>query len=332
MDASQSIADDMGVAKGLCTLKPIVGDRFDAVPKGFEKKLLASCVFRNTHMNAVVKKLEESMEETSSPGIYIQGPMGAGKRIITYMISQYAKFHLQWLTVYIPNCARWTNCDGAVAAKGFFLDRVSEALSNSTVSDKGVKLCNVLKAKPDEVALWEDAAGTADEKALVEKTYRDVLSFLVHCTTVKVLLIFDEVNSLWSASKTYFDAVPWNMTSFKVPVLKNGDAEFIGQIPSGVDQKALYQVGELEPEEVETMMLTDLCAPLKRVRDFDRTCYDAVGAASGNIPRELGQFAARLDGISKRIDDTTEEPASNCPCRVGCLLRMVRCRMSSTNI
>jgi hypothetical protein len=320
MSMSTTIYSGLQVEDGLCSLKSIVGDEFVAVPKGFQQELLETCVFRQAHMNTVVEKLQASMKDSNSPGVYIQGPMGAGKSLITYMVAQYAKFQLDWLTIYIPNCVRWTNCDGPVAAKGFFIDRVSEALSNcnQSVADKCKGLCDLVNdAKSDKSLTWEDFVDTPEDRALVETTYRKVRAFLNNCTHVEVLLIFDEVNALWSSSTTYFDSVPWNMTTFKDSRLKNGamlisgttDAEFIGQIPSGVDQKALYQVGELEDKEVETMMLTHLCAPLKRVRDFDATCYDAIITASGKIPRELGQFAACLDKMSKQILDELEEPA-----------------------
>jgi hypothetical protein len=48
---------------------------------------------------------------------------------------------------------------------------------------------------------------------------------------------------------------------------------------------------------------------LKRVRDFDLTCYDAIIIASGKIPRELGLFAACLDVLSRRIGEDLEAPA-----------------------
>lgn len=68
-------------------------------------------------------------------------------------------------------------------------------------------------------------------------------------------------------------------------------------------------MGELEDTEVDTMMNTALCAQLKRVRDFDGTCYDAIIIASGKIPRELGQFAACLDVLSHRIHEELKAPA-----------------------
>jgi hypothetical protein len=148
-------------------LESIVGDEFVAVPKGFEKDLLEKCVFRHTHMNPVVNKLQKSMRDSNSPGVYIQGPMGAGKSLITYMVAQYAKFHLNWLTIYIPNCVSWTNCDGPAAAKGFFLDRVSEALSNQSVAGKCEELCNLINSKSDKSSTWEDFFDTPEDRVLV---------------------------------------------------------------------------------------------------------------------------------------------------------------------
>jgi hypothetical protein len=133
--STSSIASDLDVQDGLCVMKPIVGKEFIAVPKGFESKKLSTCVFREKHMTDIVAKLQDAMEEICSPGVYIQGPMGAGKSVITYMISQYVKFHLNWLTIYVPNCGNWTNLDGAAAAKGFFLDRVVERHCQTKMSD-----------------------------------------------------------------------------------------------------------------------------------------------------------------------------------------------------
>jgi hypothetical protein len=220
------------------------------------------------------------------------------------MVAQYAKFHLDWLTIYIPNCARWTTCDGPVAAKGFFLDRVSEALSNcnQTIADKCKGLCDLVNGKSDKTLTWEDFVDTAEDCALTEKTYRKVCAFLKNSAAVKVLLIFDEVDALWSSSESYFDRVPWNMTTFKAPTLLNAamlvsgttDAEFINEVPGGVED-SIYRVGELEDGEVKTLMETTLCAPLKSIREFDQTCYDAIITASGKIPRELGRFANHRD-------------------------------------
>ena len=312
---SVSLRADMAVKNGLCSLRSIVGDDFSVVPKGFQKNQLGECVFRDKHMNTVVHKLEESMKDSNSPGVYIQGPQGAGKSILVYMITQYAKFHKNWLTVYIPDCASWSaNCDNEISAQGFFIDRVAEALTNTSVHG----LCPDLVAlvtRIDKATRWEDAVSTKVDRELVATTFRSVRNFLFNCQKVKVLLIFDEVNALWSDKHNYFTKVPWNLTSFRSPKLKNGtmlvsgttDAEFVGEIPSGVSQSALHQVGALENTEVETMMETSLCKPLKRVREFDITCHAAIISASGNIPRELGDFAKRLDPLSQQLPTADEE-------------------------
>jgi hypothetical protein len=85
------------------------------------------------------------------------------------------------------------------------------------------------------------------------------------------------------------------------------DAEFINEIPDGVEH-SIYRVGELEDGEVKTMMETTLCAPLKSICEFDQTCYDAIIAASGKIPRELGRFAKRMREIPDRISASSTAP------------------------
>ena len=75
---SNTICSGLQVKDGLCSLKSIVGDKFVVVPKDFQKDLLEKCVFRHIHMTAVVKKLHESIKDSNRPGVYIQGPMGAG--------------------------------------------------------------------------------------------------------------------------------------------------------------------------------------------------------------------------------------------------------------
>jgi len=101
---------------------------------------------------------------------------------------------------------------------------------------------------------------------------------------------------------------PWDVASFSTLFLGNGallvsgttDTDFVAIIPSGVDNRAIHYVGEMEKTEVVSMMETDLGALLKTLQKFDSTCFDKIIAACGNIPRELTMFSENIEQIAKR--------------------------------
>ena len=108
------------------------------------------------------------------------------------------------------------------------------------------------------------------------------------------------------------------MANFRVPFLQNGallvsgttDSSFVATIPSGVEHKAIYYVGEMDDEHVSSMMETDLVSPLKELQTFDPICYSKAIAASGKIPRELKLLAEHLEPISTRAKRARESPES----------------------
>ncbi len=111
--------------------------------------MLEKCVFRHDHMSAVVKKLQKSMKDSNSPGVYIQGPMGAGKSIITYLVAQYAKFHLNWLTYTFRIVS-----DGQIAK--------AQLLRKDSFSIVSVKRCrtSLLQVNAKSCAIWSIVSQT----------------------------------------------------------------------------------------------------------------------------------------------------------------------------
>ena len=128
VDEALDIDEALEVEDGMFKTKSIVWDKFDLVPKGFHQKQLNKCVYRKEHVTTIMSKLRAMVrrENSNYPGLYLQGPAGVGKSVIVYTITQIAKFSLQWLTIYLPNCKAWVG-HSDVAAMGYFLDRVLDA-------------------------------------------------------------------------------------------------------------------------------------------------------------------------------------------------------------
>ena len=217
------------------------------------------------------------------------------------------------------------NCRTPAAAEGYFLDRLNEAVSVPEVAANCNELVQLLSTRnlPEDIQKWEDYGQSSSHSAVADKvgfTYERAKSHLKKCTNVKVLIVLDEVNAFWenSNSVSYFNRSPWNMANFRVPFLQNGallvsgttDSNFVATIPSGVEHKAIYYVGEMDDEHVSSMMETDLGSPLKELQTFDPICYNKVIAASGKIPRELQLFAEHLEPISTRAKRARESPES----------------------
>jgi hypothetical protein len=70
---------------GLFQLKPIARDLFHLLPKGVDTPCVgksASAVYRGDLVEEVVDGLERNIRDHNSPGVYVQGPEGAGKSIL----------------------------------------------------------------------------------------------------------------------------------------------------------------------------------------------------------------------------------------------------------
>ena len=307
---------------GLFEPKSIVGDDFVLVPKEFDKEDLWKCVYRKEHVAAVVKLLQHFTEKPNIPGLYLQGPAGVGKSVIIYTITQIAKFHFSWLTVYVPNCKDW-RIQNKAAAMGYFLDRVLDAFSAEHLQKKFPNIWDLLKdsqTEPPKRRHWQRVVVLEDDgETKVKRTYEKVLEFLqTETNDTPVLLVFDEVNALWDSDRNFFADEPWRITDFATPHLDNGallvsgttDSEFQGTIPAGYDRECVYCVGEFDPEETELMLKTRLGRPMKRIRDFDERLWHEIFDACGNIPRELRGFAKCLKDFSSRIEAAVnDEPA-----------------------
>ena len=138
------------VENGLFFTKSIVGDEFCFVPKDFYPEQLKQYEYRKDHVTVIMSTLQALVKTGSrnNPGLYLQGPAGVGKSVLVYTITQIAKFNLKWLTVYLPDCAAWSE-DGDVAAVGYFLDRVLDALSIVAVQNEFQGIWQMLKGPID---------------------------------------------------------------------------------------------------------------------------------------------------------------------------------------
>jgi hypothetical protein len=116
---------------GVFQLQSIAGEDFRLLPKGMSALCNgkeAHAVYREKLVETVLKALRHTLNDHNNPGVYVQGPEGAGKSVLIYTVAQIAKFHLNWITVYVPNCKQWAGLDDFSAMR-FFLDRVVDAFS-----------------------------------------------------------------------------------------------------------------------------------------------------------------------------------------------------------
>lgn len=136
------------------------------VPKDFPKDM-QRCFNRKEHVDTLQQRIEGAADDVSKPGVYMSGPAGAGKSILAYMIAQKFKFEKGWLTIYIPDCRAWAKLTPS-KAKGFFLDRVLDALSTPEMqknfTDIYEKLTNPpkLQYEPNVGTVWTTVGGVVD--------------------------------------------------------------------------------------------------------------------------------------------------------------------------
>lgn len=163
----------LAVKGGRFIPKPIVGDSFTIIPKAFNPALLAdSLVYRRRPVEAIFAKILESFKNRNDPGVFLRGPAGVGKSIVTYTIAQVCKFHLGWLIIYLPNCKDWGGLD-KLDAKAFFLDRVVEAFSPIEIQEKFQVLFATLTDFPAKSGSWAAAAScdpNAHKRQLIHAT------------------------------------------------------------------------------------------------------------------------------------------------------------------
>ena len=331
---------------GVFQLQSIVGKDFGLLPKGMSAPCSseeAHAVYREELVETVLKGLRDTCNDHNSPGVYVQGPEGAGKSLLVYTVAQIAKFHLNWITVYVPNCKRWATL-GETKAMGFFLDRVVDAFSVSHLQEKFPEFYRSLKPRSwsgrardfyqklrgrpqdehDEARDWFEAA--AIDATKVTAMYYAACKFLEERHDLPVLLIFDEVNALWPENKdSVIDKTPWNLATFSAPTLRHGallvsgttDCEFILEaIPDGANE-VLVSVGPLDARERDALLRTEHFKPIHDLRNIDEELWQTVVDASGNIPRELKKFCLRLKNEIKATkrersadDSADEEPPS----------------------
>jgi hypothetical protein len=153
---------------GVFQLQSIAGDEFRLLPKGMyapcEDK---SALYRTKLVKTVVKGLETTHKDHNRPGVYVQGPEGVGKSFLLYTVTQIAKFKLNWITVYIPNCKHWVSMNHT-EAKGFFLDRVLDAFSVRHLQEKFPEFYSLLRKPPKPRESW----GIADTARHVYRKLR----------------------------------------------------------------------------------------------------------------------------------------------------------------
>ena len=325
----------LGVVDGLFKIHPIFGDYIDHALKEFDHVELESCVvFREEPVNQIRALLVQCIGAWSQPGIYLQGPSGVGKSVLTYTITQLAKFHLGWLTIYIPRCEDWMKRESTVAM-GFFLERVLEAFSVEHLQKKHPDIFRKLdinrlkwwqrllptsfsRPKETDILTWELLALKNPE--LVRTTYAEVKRFLwsqrEESGGTPVLLVFDEVNALWAGEeRPRITEPPWDLTSFTksgprwgaLLVTGTTDAEFFRTMPAPFRQANVYKVGPLTDAEVVCLQNTNLGQPLKWIHNFDESLWNSIKDSSGNLPRELALFARKLNKIIAGWKETVDD-------------------------
>ena len=92
------------VQEGVFQLQSIAGEDFHLLPKGLMAPRSgdeAHAVYRRELVDLVLHGLLEIFEYHNRPGVYVQGPEGAGKSLLLYTFAQIAKFYLNWITVYV---------------------------------------------------------------------------------------------------------------------------------------------------------------------------------------------------------------------------------------
>lgn len=326
----------LGVADGLFKIHPIAKEYLGHSPKEFDHEELESCVFRPSPVERIHSILINCIKRPSQPGLYLQGPSGVGKSVLTYTITQLAKFHLGWITVYVPRCEDWMKLESPIAM-GFFLDRALEAFSVDHLQKKHPDIFKKLDLRsmksswwrrlapwsssninlPKNINTWERLGRTDPEFVL--ETYLDVKDLLwkqPEENGTPVLLVFDEVNALWAGEeRPRVTEEPWDLTSFTktgprlgaVLVTGTTDAEFFRTMPQPFRQANVYQVGPLTDTEVTCFQSTNLGKPLKWIHDFDDSLWNLIKDASGNLPRELAVFARHLKPIITRWKDEDDK-------------------------
>ena len=316
---------------GIFQLQSIAGDKFRLLPKGmYTPREDKSALYRTELVKTVVDGLERTHKDPNRPGVYVQGPEGVGKSFLLYTVTQIAKFELDWITVYIPNCRQWVRSLSPTQAKGFFLDRVLDAFSVRHLQEKFPNFYSSLRKPPKQRESWEVidavrrgyrklrglqhqeeenegkkdwflAAGIDADK--VSAMYSKACSFLEGRHESPVLIVFDEVNALWPEGlPAVIHSEPWSLAAFGAPTLGHGallvsgttDCEFIDQgIPAGANE-ILVSVGPLDLDERNTLLKTPEFEVLRDLKIVNKELWQNVIDASGNIPGELKKFCLRL--------------------------------------
>ena len=327
------------VQEGVFQLQSIAGEDFHLLPKGLIAPRSideARAVYREELVDLVLKGLREICNDHNRPGVYIQGPEGAGKSLLLYTVAQIAKFHLNWITVYVPNCKPWATMK-ETEAMGFFLDRVVDAFSVEHLQKKNkdfeeiyLELQNPPKGTNKKFAdpsrAWSKVAHI--DPSAVTKMYHSVCEFLQYNhKNLPVLLIFHEVNALWPEKKpSVIDETPWSLAQFSAPALKHGallvsgttDCQFVSEsIPAGANDIKV-SVGPLEPSELDALLKIKKFKPLHDLRESDEELWRTVADSCGNIPRELEMVCRILEDVNGQLmakrersgDNDDEEPPS----------------------
>ena len=337
----------LGVVDGLFKIRPIAQEYFGHSPKEFDHAELESCVFRESPVEQIHPLLINCIKTPSQPGLYLQGPSGVGKSVLTFTITQLAKFHLGWITIYVPRCEDWMKLDSPIAM-GFFLERALEAFSVQHLQKKHPEIFRKLDIKNMKSSWWQRLfSGSSSQSPHLPKninttswerlgrtdpgfvvtTYLDVKEFLWNQreeSGTPVLLVFDEVNALWAGEeRPRVSEEPWDLTSFTktgprfgaVLVTGTTDAEFFRTMPQPFRQANVYQVGPLTDTEVGCLQNTKLGKPLKWIHNFDEDLWNLIKDSSGNLPRELAVFARQSRTIiepwkeeDETVDDADQEP------------------------
>ena len=130
--------------------------------------------------------VQKAVVKKHQPGVYLAGPMGAGKSSIMYYVVHKAQ-QLGWLVVYIPRCDEWVKAGHPSSPAGwyaYFFDAVLSGLKHvpSDIAKKyeyckplnHTSWCDALEEKELSLEYFQDIFDDFDEEI---KTKRAIQSF-----------------------------------------------------------------------------------------------------------------------------------------------------------
>jgi hypothetical protein len=194
-------------------------------------------------------------------GMYLAGPNGVGKSIIVYTLACLAKAK-DWIVLYVPDCDEWSALPSKDAALKYLLNKFALAL---------VPFYSHVVADPSNQRLgktWGDliALGLTTH---TEEVLTDLVSELSNQTDHPLLLIFDEVNALftrhlpWSRKSLAKDGPFFSYLGASINRLKmnrgwkvisgTGHERFLAALPSGYTNSVRYLI-PLDRSEFNMLM------------------------------------------------------------------------------